>query len=125
MAEGHEFKTAFITRYGTFEWLVLPLGLTNAPATFQKLMNSVFSDMLDERLLVYLDDLLVYSESLDQHLIDVRQTLQRLRDNQLKAKRSKCEFAVQHVEYLGHIIAKGTVAMDPSKVSAVREWPVP
>ena len=65
MAEGHEFKTAFITQYGTFEWLVLPLGLTNAPATFQKLMNSVFSDMLDERLLVYLDDLLVYSGSLD------------------------------------------------------------
>ena len=65
MAEEHEFKTAFITHYGTFEWLVLPLGLTNAPATFQKLMNSVFSDMLDERLLVYLDDLLVYSGSLD------------------------------------------------------------
>ena len=65
MAEGHEFKTAFITRYGTFKWLVLPLGLTNSPATFQKLMNSVFSDMLDKRLLVYLDDLLVYSESLD------------------------------------------------------------
>ena len=65
MAEGHEFKTAFITQYRIFEWLVLPLGLTNAPATFQKLMNSVFSDMLDERLFVYLDDLLVYSESLD------------------------------------------------------------
>ena len=65
MAEEHEFKTAFITQYGTFKWLLLPLGLTNAPATFQKLMNSVFSDMLDERLLVYLDDLLVYSESLD------------------------------------------------------------
>ena len=65
MAEGHEFKTAFITWYGTFEWLVLPLGLTNAPATFQKLMNSVFSDMLDERLLVCLDDLLVNSEYLD------------------------------------------------------------
>ena len=64
MAEGHEFKTAFITWYGTFEWLVLPLGLMNAPATFQKLTNSVFSDMLDERLLVYLDYLLVYSESL-------------------------------------------------------------
>ena len=64
MAEGHEFKTAFITQNRTFEWLVLPLGLTNAPATFQKLMNSVFSDMLDERLLVYLDDLLVYSEYL-------------------------------------------------------------
>ena len=64
MAEGHEFKTAFITWYGTFEWLVLPFGLTNAPATFQKLINSVFSDILDERLLVYLDDLLVYSESL-------------------------------------------------------------
>ena len=64
MAEGHEFKTAFITCYGTFEWLVLPLRLTNAPATFQKLMNSVFSDVLDEWLLVYLDDLLFYSESL-------------------------------------------------------------
>ena len=86
MAEGHEFKTAFITRYGTFEWMVLPLGLTNAPATFQKLMNSVFSDMLDERLLVYLDDLLVYSESLAQYLIDVHQTQPRLRDNQLKDK---------------------------------------
>ena len=65
MAEGHEFNTAFIIWYGTFRWLVLPLGLTNAPATFQKLMNSVFNDMLDERVLVYLDDLLVYSESLD------------------------------------------------------------
>ena len=65
MAEGHEFKTAFITWYRGFEWLVLLLGLTNAPATFQKLMNSIFSNMLDERLLVYLDDILVYSESLD------------------------------------------------------------
>ena len=64
MAEGHEFKTTFITRYGTFEWLVLPLGLINAPATLQKLINSVFSNILDERLLVYLDDILVYSESL-------------------------------------------------------------
>ena len=64
MAEGHEFKTVFFTWHGTFEWLVLPLGLIYAPATFQKLMNSVFSDLLNERLLVYLDDLLVYSESL-------------------------------------------------------------
>ena len=64
MAEGHEFKTAFITWYGGFEWLVLPLVLTNSPATFQKSMNSVFSNMLDEGLLVYLDDILVYSESL-------------------------------------------------------------
>ena len=64
MAEEQEFKTAFITQYETFDWLVLPLGLTNAPATFQKLMNSVFSDMSDKRLLLYLDDLLVYSESL-------------------------------------------------------------
>ena len=64
MEEGHEFKTAFTTRYGTFEWLVLPLGLTNAPETFQKLMSSAFNNILDERLLVYLDNLLVYSESL-------------------------------------------------------------
>ena len=64
IAEGHELKNAFILWYGTFEWLVLPLGLTNTPATFEKLMNSVFSDMLDKRLLVYLDDILVYSESL-------------------------------------------------------------
>ena len=64
MAEGHEFKTTFIIRYGTFEWLVLPLGLINAPATLQKLINSVFSNILDERLLVYLDDILVYNESL-------------------------------------------------------------
>ena len=88
-------------------------------------MNSVFSDILDERLLAYLDDLLLYSESLAWHLIDVHQTLQRLHDNQLKGKCSKNEFAVYHVEYLGHITAGGTIAMDPSKVNAVREWPVP
>ena len=71
MAKGHEHKTAFKTRYGTYEWLVMPLDLSNAPSTFQKLMHSMFHDMLDETLLVYLDDLLVYSETEEQHLKDV------------------------------------------------------
>ena len=117
MAEGHEFKTTFTTCYGTYEWLVLPLSLTNALSTFQKLMNSIFSDMLDESLLVYLDNLLVFSADIELHYDDIHKTLEQLCENKLKAKGSKCEFAVPKVEYLGHIVENRTVAMDPEKNS--------
>lgn len=87
IAEGHEYKTAFVTPEGLFEYLVMPLGLTNAPATFQRLMNTTFSDMLNKFLCVYLDDLLVFSETEAQHLEHVRQVFERIRRDKFYAKR--------------------------------------
>ena len=95
------------------------------PSTFQKLMNSIFSDMLDESLLVYFDDLLIFNTDIELHYDDVCKGLKQLHENKLKAKGSKCEFAVTKVEYLGYIIENGTVAMDPEKIRAVVAWPVP
>ena len=89
MAEGHEFNTTFTTCYGIYEWSVLPLSLTKAPSTFQKLMHSIFSDILDESLLVYPDDLLVFSADIESHYNDIHKTLEQLDENKLKAKGSK------------------------------------
>ena len=125
MAEGYEFKTAFTTCYGTYEWLVLPLSLTNVPSTFQKLMNSIFSDMLDASFLVYLYNLLVFKADIKLHYNDIRKTLEWLCENKLKAKGSKCEFSVSKVECLGYVAENGTVAMDPEKIFTVVNWPVP
>lgn len=125
MAEGHEFKTAFTCRYGTYEFTVMPFGLTNAPSTFQRLMNNVFSDVLDQYVTVYLDDILIFSESYEDHVRHVESALARLQQHQLYAKYSKCEFGLKEVEYLGHIIGHHQVKMDPSKVSAIKDWPTP
>ena len=122
---GDEYKTAFTSRYGTYEFVVMPFGLTNAPATFQTAMNALFYDWLDDFVIVYLDDILIYSESLEQHHDHVTRVLQRLCDNQWYCKLKKCDFASRHVEYLGHIISDGTIAIDKSKLKAILEWPVP
>jgi transposase InsO family protein len=118
-------KTAIITRYGQFEYTVMPFGLCNAPATFSRLMNQVFSAYLDEFVIVYLDDVCVYSKSLEEHVVHLRQVLSLLRQHKLFAKRKKCVFAQPSVSYLGHIISAEGIATDPAKVAAVREWPVP
>ena len=118
-------KTAIVTRYGQFEYTVMPFGLCNAPATFTALMNKVFAPFLDEFVVVYLDDILIYSKSIEQHVEHLRAVLTRLREQKLFAKLKKCEFARSSISYLGHIISKDGVATDPAKVAAVQEWPVP
>ena len=118
-------KTAFRTRYGHFEFLVLPFGLTNAPVTFMHLMHSIFREQLDDFIVIFLDDILVYSKDLEGHVTHVRKTLEILRQNQLYAKVSKCAFFQSSVEYLGHIVSAEGLAVDPAKVKAVQEWKVP
>ncbi len=125
IAEGHEWKTAFRTRYGAFEYLVMPFGLTNAPATFQNFMNDIFHDLADDFVVVYLDDVLIYSKNEQEHVGHVREVLERLRANDLHAKPEKCSFHVDSVEYLGVIVSPDGVAMDPSKVQVILDWPTP
>jgi RNase H-like domain found in reverse transcriptase/Reverse transcriptase (RNA-dependent DNA polymerase)/Integrase zinc binding domain/Integrase core domain/Chromo (CHRromatin Organisation MOdifier) domain len=123
--EGDEWKTAFRTRYGLFEYLVMPFGLTNAPATFQHFMNDIFRDMVDIFVVVYLDDILIYSDNLEEHQDHVRRVLQRLRDNNLHANPTKSEFHCDSIEYLGFIVTPGGITMDPAKVEVVTTWPEP
>jgi hypothetical protein len=125
IAKGDEWKTAFRTRYGHYEYRVMPFGLTNAPATFQNLMNDVLRDFLDDFAVVYLDDILIFSRSLDEHKRHVRLVLERLRDNGLFAKPEKCSFHQREVEYLGYLVSASGVKMDPKKVSSVVDWPEP
>lgn len=125
MAMGEEYKTAFHTHQGLYEFLVMPFGLTNAPATFQSLMNVLFAELLCHGVLVFMDDILIYSETLKEHLVLLRKVFDILQANKFYIKRSKCFFAQPAVEYLGHVISAEGVATDPSKVRAVLSWPTP
>ena len=123
--EGDEWKTAFNTHLGHFEYRVMPFGLTNAPAVFQALVNDVLRDMLDVFVVVYLDDILVFSRTLHEHQQHVRLVLQRLLENRLFVKAEKCEFHASSVGFLGYVIEEGHVKADTGKVKAVEEWPQP
>jgi len=123
--EGDEYKTAFRTRKGQYEYLVMPFGLTNAPAVFQRFINYVLSDFIDKFVVVYLDDILIYSKSLEDHIIHVSKVLKTLQDNHLVAKLEKCLFHVKEVEFLGHIVSGTSVRTDPKKIEAVMNWPKP
>ena len=125
IAEGDEWKTAFRTRYGSFEWLVMPFGLSNAPASFQRFMNDVFADLLDINVLVYLDDILIYSDNLEEHRKHVKEVLRRLRKHGLFARGDKCEFHKSEVEYLGYIISGEGLKMSEDKIKVIQDWPVP
>jgi hypothetical protein len=119
------YKTAFRTHHGHFEFLVMPFGLSNAPSTFQALMNYVLKQFLRRCVLVFFDDILIYSVSWTEHLQHLRAVLDVLRVHRLHLKRSKCSFATAAVHYLGHVITKEGVAMDSTKVAAVQSWPRP
>jgi hypothetical protein len=118
-------KTAFKTHHGHWEFKVMPFGLTNAPATFQEIMNTVYAPLLRKHVLVFMDDILIYSKTLDNHKQHLQEVFQILRDNKFYLKRSKCSFAQQSLEYLGHIISNQGVATDPVKIQAVKQWPTP
>ena len=112
-------KTAFRTRYGHFDFTVMPFGLTNDPAAFMDLMHRVFQPYLDQFVVVFVDDILIYSQSEREHEDHLRIVLQLLRDHQLYAKFSKCEFWLTEVRFLGHMVSASGVSMDPEKVEAL------
>ena len=118
-------KTAFRTRYGHYEFLVMPFGLTNAPAAFVELMNRIFQPLLDICVIVFIDDILVYSKSNQEHEEHLRNVLSILREKKLYAKFSKCEFWLNEVAFLGHVISGKGISVDPRKIEAVVEWEVP
>jgi hypothetical protein len=118
-------KTAFSTRYGLYEFLVMSFGLTNAPAYFMYLMNSVFMTELNKFVVVFIDDILIYSKNEKEHAKHLRIVLQRLRDQKLYAKFSKCEFWLKSVRFLVHTISQDGISVDPSKVQEVMDWKPP
>src|SRR5579859_5267331 len=118
-------KTAFNTRHGKYEFLVMPFGLTNAPATFQTLMNSILRPYIDKFVLVYLDDILIYSNSEEEHIEHLRLVFEALRGVGLFARPLKCTFNKPTVEFCGHIFGQGVVRVVDSKVHVIQEWPRP
>ena len=126
IAEGHEPQTCFTTRYGSFEWLVLPFGLCNAPSTFQTLMNSIFfKEGLDEFVVIYLDDILVFSKDAEQHRTHLRKVFEVLRKHQLYAHPGKSEYGRSQVSWVGMVLSDTGISMDQKKVQAVVDWPSP
>jgi hypothetical protein len=119
--------TTFRTRFGSYEWLVTPFGLANAPSTFQRYINWALRDFLDDFASAYLDDVLIFTEgSLHKHHKHVRQVIQRLEEAGLHLELSKCEFDVQRTKYLGFILEAGKgISMDPDKIQAIRDWQPP
>jgi hypothetical protein len=118
-------KTAFSTKYGLYEYLVMSFGLTNAPVHFMYLMNSVFMQELDKFMVVFIDDILIYSENEEEHADHLRIVLSRLLEHQLYAKFSKCEFWLKKVPFLGHVLSGDGISVDPTKVQEVLDWKAP
>uniref|UniRef100_A0A8P4KLL6 Gypsy retrotransposon integrase-like protein 1 n=1 Tax=Dicentrarchus labrax TaxID=13489 RepID=A0A8P4KLL6_DICLA len=125
VTEADRPKTAFCTPFGLFEWNRMPFGLCNAPSTFQRLMQRIFGDQQCQSLLLYLDDIVVFSSTVEQHVERLQVVLERLRHEGLKAKLSKCSFFRKEVNYLGHVISADGVSTDPGKIDVVANWPIP
>ena len=118
-------KTAFCTRYGLFQWNVMPFGLCNAPGSFERLMEKVLQGLQWETLLIYLDDVIVFSTNLDQHMERLDEVFRRIKEAKLKLKMKKCHFFKKEVSFLGHVVDEEGVHTDPEKIQAVRDWPQP
>ncbi|KAI3669399.1 hypothetical protein L6452_40634 [Arctium lappa] len=118
-------KTAFRTRYGLYEFLVMSFGLTNAPAVFMDLMNRGCSPLLDKCVIVFIDDILIYSRSKNEHETHLRSVLELLKREKLYAKFSKCEFWLREVEFLGHVVSEEGIKEDPAKIEAIKGWEAP
>ena len=125
VANGDVHKTAMRTRYGSYEFLVIPFGLCNAPAIFMSIMNGIFHEEMDECVVVYIDDILIYSQSELDHVRDLRRVLEKLRQHKLYANAEKNEFALRELEFLGHVLSGEGIRLDPCKIQAIREWEVP
>jgi hypothetical protein len=123
--EEDKYKTAFRTKYGIYEFNVLPFGLTNAPATFQRLIQHILRKYLNKFVIAYLDDILIYSESVKEHHKHVELVLECLYKNQLHCKPEKCEFFKNSVEFLGHIVKHNQIKMDPRKLDVIKDWETP
>jgi hypothetical protein len=118
-------KTAFRTKHGHFEWAVMPMGLTNSPATFQRLMDSVLRDYIGDFVVVYMDDVLVYSKTPHDHILHLQMILEKFRQHSLHCRLSKCAFGKDHIRYLGYIISGAGLHVDPSKTDTIEDWPTP
>ena len=125
IAKGDKWKTAFRTHYGSFEWLVMPFGLTNGPMAFQRFMNDIFGDLLGQCVVVYLDDILIYSDNPEQHTKHIREVLQRLQKHGLYTQAKKCKWHHDSVEFLGYIMSSEGLTMADNKIRAILDWPKP
>jgi Reverse transcriptase (RNA-dependent DNA polymerase)/RNase H-like domain found in reverse transcriptase len=123
--QGDEHKTAFLTEYGLYEWKVMCFGLKNAPAEFARYMSENLREFLNEFVVVYFDDIIIFSDNLQDHWKQVRLVLQKLREKRINLKLKKCEFAVRETEYLGHVINGESMRMEDEKLKAILEWPTP
>ena len=121
----HREKTAFITKFGTFEFKVMPFGLCNAPATFQRTMDKVLKDLKDKFVMVYLDDVIIYSKTFNEHLQHIEQVFERIQSANLRLKAEKCKFAANELQFLGHVVGSEGVKPDPEKVDKIVNYPVP
>lgn len=118
-------KTSFTCRYGTYQFTVMPFGLTGAPSTFQRVMNNIFFDLLDKGVLVYLDDVLVYSKTVEEHVRLLDEVFAIFQKYKLYLKESKCSLFMSRVNFLGHVVSAEGVSLESGKVDVVQKWPVP
>jgi hypothetical protein len=125
VAEHDAWKISFKTKHGLFEWLVIPFGLCNAPTTFMRMMNDVVNPFLDDFVIVYLNGILIFSWTWDEHVGHVKQILDTLQREKLYVKLSKCEFGKTELVYLGHIVGGVQLKIDPSKINVIVNWPEP
>jgi hypothetical protein len=125
VTEQDAWKNAFKIKQGLFEWLVMPFGLCNAPTNFMRVMNDVFKPFIDDIVILYLDDIIFFSETWDEHVRHVKKVLDTLQREKLYIKLSKCEFGKTTLVYLRHIVGGGQLKIDPSKIDVIVNWPEP